>query len=47
MGEYGYFSHALFPDFGDYLGYLSKNFVDVSDHKKDDTKIDPSKLSDD
>ena len=33
------FSHALFPDFGDYLGYLSKNFVDVSDHKKDDTKI--------
>ena len=47
LGEYGYFSHALFPDFGDYLGYLSKNFVDVSDHKKDDTKIDPSKLSDD
>ena len=46
LGEYGYFSHALFPDFGDYLGYLSKNFVDVSEHKKDDTKIDPSKLSD-
>lgn len=47
LGEYGYFSHTLFPDFGDYLGYLSKNFVDVSDYKKDDTKIDPSKLSDD
>ncbi|KJQ75218.1 FRG domain protein [Streptococcus oralis subsp. tigurinus] len=47
LGEYGYFSHTLFPDFGDYLGYLSKNFVDVSDDKKDETKIDLSKLSDD
>ena len=47
LGEYGYFSHTLFPDFGDYLGYLSKNFVDVSDDKKDESKIDPSKLSDD
>ena len=42
-------SHALFPDFGDYLVYLSKNFEDESDHKKDDAKIDPnpSELSDD
>lgn len=49
LEEYGYFLHALFPDFGDYLGYLSKNFEDESDHKKDDAKIDPnpSKLIDD
>lgn len=44
LGEYGYFSHTLFPDFGDYLGYLSKNFIMITNEEKENG-IYPNKLS--